>query len=170
MWSRKGSSPMYKSSHIAIRDSRTDKIIAGSIITSHNQHVSMIGAIMRMGIFKNIFLDESSIEAELGLTLVKSSKSLVLNSKSKLIGNALGEMYKLLFLGTIKASLYRKNCITLMMNTKKFRNMWWAGVNTGFRGFMGGVHMVKALKKDVNYPGTGNKPLYLDVAEEFGTY
>jgi ribosomal protein S18 acetylase RimI-like enzyme len=170
IWSRKGSSRMYKSSHIAIRDSKTDKIIAGSIITSHNEYINMIGAKMRTGTFKNLFLDEPHITAELGIKTAKVSNDSALNSRTEVIGKSIGEMYKILFLGTIKASLYRKNCITLMMNTKKFRNMWWAGMSVGFRGFMGGVHMVKPLKIGLKYPGTAKKPLYLDVAEEFGTY
>ncbi|MHA1340742.1 MAG: GNAT family N-acetyltransferase [Promethearchaeota archaeon] len=155
---------MFKPTEIKIRAQNSNKLVAGAIIQSGFMYGTSLGLRIRMGVVKNLFVDEILIE--------KICKNKIRNNNKKfkrLYIKELKKVYKLLLSAITKVSDQRKNFFTLNLTASNFRNLIWAAINMAWFKFAAATHMVKELKPNVKYPNL-KKIFYLDPGEDFGKW
>ncbi len=159
-WARnKSSSKMYQHSQISIREADSGQIIAGSVLNSYNQYATSLGFKIKMGLIKNLFVNNAFIKDQV-------KKSQLMDQRSKIWKKTI-ELYKLIFMATLKISINRKNSVSMILLAEKDKIAQWASSKMGFFGIMAGTHMVKEMKTGLKHPSIEKKPFYIDPAEDF---
>ncbi|MHA1821005.1 MAG: GNAT family N-acetyltransferase [Promethearchaeota archaeon] len=152
---------MFRPIQIVIRDKGTKKIVAGAILTAQNIYASKFGIKIRLAPIKNFFVDYTFLKM--------GQKKNEHNQNNKIILKELKEIYELLYIGIISASIHKENAVTIGLFDKNDVLKIHCAKLMGFVPVVGGTHMMKDLKKRVEDLGI-KKPIYVDPGENLGAF